>query len=194
MKTSTKLVTLALILSTILALPFVFGCSSPGLEAEEIAQILDGLLPNARQVAIAIYGEGLPTEQVFTPEEIADMRGVNRYAVSREAVFPTREAMNNAVNAVFTTREAANLMSDAFVGVAARFYVDRHGVFKINVNHGAPLAILQSIDTSSVRDITGRSARVEFLVDAVHQDGTETSVSIALALENGRWLLDGPAF
>jgi len=189
-----KLISIALLISMLLAVsPLMLGCSSPGLEAEQITEILDQLLPGARRVAAVIYGDGLPTEQSFTEEEIRQMVGVQRFPVSANAEFTTREALRNAITAVFTMREAGVLMSDAFEGVAARFD-EEHGVLRINVNHGEPLSVLQSIDSSSVRNVTGRSDRVEFVVDAVHEDGTATSVSIALAYEAGRWLLDGPAF
>ncbi len=207
----------AALLAALLTVVTVLGAGScrkepeiPGLTDGEAREILGELLPTAREIMRAAYGEGLlPVEG-----SEAKSAGPGAFFPVREGeAFGSVEAMKQAAGSVFSAsylrdtlyvllfegyyrseEETGEEDETVVTGNITPRYVEENGVLMVDLNYENHGAIAEPIPTTA-RVVSGNGSAVKVEIEYL-LNGTqaEKPMRIGLVLENGKWVLDGPVF
>lgn len=210
-----KKITAALLaLVTVLTVLVSVSCKKepeiPGLTDEEARAVLAELLPTAREVMRAAYGEGLLPVEGAEPKTASPGEF---FPVREGEAFASVEEIKQAADKVFSSsylqgtlyvllfegyyrsgEETAEEDETIVTGNITPRYTEENGTLMVDVNYENHGAIAEPIpSTASV--VSGNAFTVKVEISYL-LNGTEAEkpMRIGLAFENGKWVLDGPVF
>ena len=182
----------------------------PGLTDEEAKARLAELLPAAREIMRAAYGEGLLPVEGSEPKTAVPGEF---FPVREDEVYRSVDAMKQAAASAFSAsylndtlyvllfegyyrpeEETGEEDETVVTGNITPRYTEENGVLMVDMNYENHGAIAEPIpETAKVVSGNAGSVKVEI---AYRLNGTEAEkpMRIGLVLENGKWVLDGPVF
>jgi hypothetical protein len=184
---------------------------TPALSDAEAEAILTELLPKSMELMHVFFGEGLEPVNTEAPETV---RGAHYEDVKEGQAFSSIAQMKAAMKAVFTTeyQKTLNLlMFDGYVDptdtssgdgsdedssvdsdIFPRYY-ETDGVLKIDITYNKfNIKTLPSAEGAKV--LSGNDTRVVVQIPYSTEEGKTGTMRVTLALEKGKWLLDGPTY
>ena len=197
MKTK-KLIAILLLASLLLSSLLLTACRGQSLTAEEAVDILERLLPDARILTVAIYGDGLPYSHDYTEDELDEMfrrTGTVYIPVSSDSPFTSAQAMTDAIGNIFSADMTLRMRDDAFgrIGqIHPRFRDSDQGWLMINLRREI-FEVMDEFHLDTLEVIRVRRSVVTTKVYASREDGERIQVDIALIYQGGRWLLNSLA-
>ncbi len=181
---------------------------TPGLTDEEARTRLAELLPDARQVMRAAYGEGLlPVEgaepRTAMPGEFFPVRegeaysGIAELRAAAERAFSTAYLRDNLFVLLFEGYESPEETGEdetVVTGDITPRYVEENGVFMVDVNYTNYGEIAELLpETAEV--LSGNAGQVRLSVSyRIGGVTAEAPMRITMVKENGVWMLDGPVY
>ena len=182
----------------------------PGLTDAEARARLGELLPTAREIMRAAYGEGLlPVEgaepkaagpgEFFPVREDEVFGSVNEIRQAADSVFSASYLRDTLYVLLFegyyrSEEETGEEDETVVTGNITPRYTEENGVLMVDLNyenHGEIAELIPS--TAKVVSGNASAVRIEisYLLNGVQ---AEKPMRIGLVFENGKWVLDGPVF
>ena len=182
------------ILVVIMLIPCFCSCKFMTLSDKQAKAELERLLPMAKELTVAFYGEGLPYYEL-------DENSSDYYAfVKKDAPYQSVSELKEAAAKVFSEEYLISIYEYAFEGTeyyASRYFMaqDDSGANRLKINTKLePMSMLQDIDLSTVKVIEGTPATVIVEVSATTSTGKQIKKKITMVNENNMWLLDCAAY
>lgn len=193
---------------------FVMGsCKEPeipGLTDEEAKTRLAELLPTAKEVMRAAYGEGLLAVEGAEPKTASPGEF---FPVREGEAFLSADAIKQAATSAFSAsylrdtlyvllfegyyrpeEETGEEDETVVTGNITPRYTEDNGVLMVDMNYENHGAIAEPIpETAKVVSGNAESVKVEISY-RLNGEQAEKPMRIGLVLENGKWVLDGPVF
>ena len=208
---------LAALLSVLLALPALAGCSSPKHTAEELRPILEELLPKSAELNEIYFGKGLPITQdedavrAFYASFDTDVTALSYAPVDTACGYENVDDIKRATLEVFSENYAGFLFDRAFTGISDTFdegletehretalyamYLEQDGYLtkRLDIEKDA-LHLGRTFDLDSLTVLRENKTGVQVLLKSFLDGAPSMDVEIWLVETETGWRLDSPTY